>query len=492
MQRNPAQPQTAADWLTLSGTFQQQGRYASMLDAARQASILAPDDLVARFHEIDCLKLAGETRLALECLQQIESDHARDARFLLMAGETYVQFNRLDDYQRCCQRAFELVPEDPDIRLGLARALIAAGDAARAETLLSEATRERPDDGDAWFELARLRRWTAAENHVASIERAVAESSDHRSKAANCYALYKELEDLGQYARAMSWLHVGAKTLRSKINYRVEFDESALAAIARNFPAQRLRDAAATGPGRGAIFVVGLPRSGTTLVDRILSAHPLVESLGEHRDLAYAVMRGGGIDAVSRPLGPPGPSPDLVAIGRSYLEAVEVYRTGRPYFADKAPMNFLHCGLIRLSLPEARIVMLRRHPLDSCLAIYGTFFRERLSFAYDMQELGRYYVAWHRLFEHWRQAIPTQLLVMPYESLVADPEAQIRHLLEHCGLDWDPRCLNFHLNESAVTTLSASQVRQPLYASSVGRWKKHARDLEPLVRILRDAGIPLD
>jgi Flp pilus assembly protein TadD len=492
MQTNPAQPQTAVDWLTLSGTLQQQGRYASMLNAARQASILAPDDLVTRFHEIDCLQLAGQTRLALEHLQQIETDHAGDARFLVRAGETYAQFNRLQDYQRCCQCAFELAPEDPGIRLGLARALIATGDAAGAEALLSEATRQRPDDGDTWFEIARLRRWTAADNHVAAIERAVARSSDHRSKAASCYALYKELEDLGEYARAMSWLHVGAKTLRSKINYRVDIDESALAAIARKFPAQRLRDAAATGPGRGAIFVVGLPRSGTTLVDRILSAHPLVESLGEHRDLACAVMRGGDIDATSRPFATPGPSTDHMAIGRSYLKAVEVYRTGRPYFADKAPMNFLHCGLIRLALPEARIVMLRRHPLDSCLAIYGMYFQERLSFAYDLQELGRYYVAWHRLSEHWRQAMPAQLLVMPYESLVADPEAQIRRLLEHCGLDWDPRCLDFHLNDSAVTTLSASQVRQPLYASSVGRWKKHSRELEPLVRILRDAGIPLD
>jgi len=492
MQTNPAQPQTAADWLKLSVTFQQQGRYASMLDAARQASVLAPDDPVARFHEIDCLLLAGETRLALERLQQIESDHPRDAPFLLRAGETYVQFNRLDDYHRCCECAHELAPTSQDTRLGLARALIATGDAARAETLLSEATRERPEDGDAWLELARLRRWTAAENHVASIERAVVGSPDPKSKAASCYALFKEMEDLGQHARAMSWLQVGAKTLRSKLNYDVEFDESALAGIARNFPAERLRDAPATGPGRGAIFVVGLPRSGTTLVDRILSAHPQVESLGEHRDLAYAVMRGGGINSTSRPAATPGSSPDPAAIGRSYLKAVEVYRTGRPHFVDKAPMNFLHCGLIRLALPEARIVMLRRHPLDSCLAIYGTFFRERLSFAYDLQELGRYYVAWHHLSEHWRRAIPAQLLVMSYESLVAEPEAQIRRLLEHCGLGWDPRCLDFHLNESAVTTLSASQVRRPLYASSVGRWKKHARELEPLVRQLRESGIPLD
>lgn len=492
MQTNPVQARTAADWLKISLDFHKQRRYASMLEAARRASALAPDDLVTRIHEIDCLLLAGETQMALERLRQIESDHPQDAAFLLRAGEAYVQFNRLADYRRCCERAFDLAPANPDTQAGLARALIAAGDVVRAEALLCAVTKQRPEDGDAWFELARLRRWTTGENHVASIERAVAGSSDAQSKAAACYALYKELVDLGQEERAWSWLRLGASTLRSKFSYRVEIDESALAAIARNFPAERLRAAPATGPGRGAIFVVGLPRSGTTLVDRILSAHPMVESLGEHRDLTYAVMRGGAIEpgpaAAAASRQPPGPE----SIGHSYLKAVAAYRDGRPNFVDKAPMNFLNCGMIRLALPEARVVMLRRHPLDSCLAIHTTFFRERLPFAYDLQELGRYYAAWYRLSEHWRQALPAQLLVMPYESLVTDPERQTRRLLEHCGLDWDPRCLDFHLSESAVTTLSASQVRRPLYASSVGRWKVHARELEPLVRVLQDAGIPLD
>lgn len=486
------QAQTAEDWLKISLDLHKQGRYASMLEAARRASVLAPDDLAIRFHEIDCLQFAGETRLALERLQRIESDHPRDANFLRRVGETFVLFNRLGDYQRCCERAFQLAPGNPDARLAFARALVAVGEPARAEMLLSEATKERRAHGEAWLELARLRRWTAEGNHVASIERAVAECPDLQSKAACCYALYKELDDLGEHARAMSWLQLGAKTLRSKLNYRVEFDESVLAAIERNFPIERLRGSRSTGTGRGAIFVVGLPRSGTTLVDRILSAHPLVESLGERRDLGYAVMRSGSVDAASKAPAGPRSTPDVEEIGRSYLKAVEVYRSGRPHFVDKAPMNFLYCGLIRLGLPEAQIVMLRRHPIDSCLAIYKTYFNERLPFAYDLQELGRYYVAWHRLSEHWRTTLPGTLLDVQYESLVADPEVQTRRLLEHCGLGWDARCMDFHRSESAVTTLSAGQVRRPLYTTSVGLWKKYARELEPLVRVLQDAGIQLN
>lgn len=492
MPTDSAEPRSATDWLKLSVRLQQQGLLVAMLQAARRASELAPDDLVARFHEIDCLRFAGETRTALQRLQQIESDHADNARFLLRAGETYVRLNRLADYHRCCARAFALAPKDPDVRLGLARAMVSRGDAASAEALLREATKDRPDDGDAWLELARLRRWTTAENHVESLKRVVAGASDPRSKAAGCYALFKELDDLGLPTRAMSWLQTGAKTLRSTFGYSVENDEVALARIARSFPEERLRHAPSNGPGRGAIFVVGLPRSGTTLVDRILSAHPLVESLGECLDLAYAIARGGSTNAAQRIPVDAGPQPGPAGIGQSYLSAVDAYRTGRPFFVDKAPMNFLSCGMIRLALPEARILMLRRHPIDSCLAIYKTFFGERLPFAYDLEELGRYYVAWHHLAEHWRTTLHDRLLVVSYESLVTDTEAETRRLLSHCGLDWNPCCVDFHLSDSAVTTLSASQVRQPIYRSSVGHWKKYARELDPLIRIFGEAGIPVD
>lgn len=467
-------------------------RYAAMLDEARRAAALSPDSVEARLHEVECLQIAGETRLALECLQRIEAEHAQHALFQLRVGETYVRYNRPDDYQRCCRRAYELAPDDPEVRSGLAGALLAIGDTAGAEAVLLELTRDRPQDGTAWLNLARLRRWTTEDNHVAAIEGAVAAATDRRSKAAACHALYKEYDDLGQADKAMSWLRAGAKTLRSAYSYRVEFDEAALAAIAEHYSTERLREAAETGLGRGAIFVAGLPRSGTTLVDRILSAHPEVESLGEPRDLAFAALRGGAMVTPGRSWSDAGQRPDFAAIGQRYLDAVATYRTGRPNFVDKATMNSLQCGLMRLALPESRIVLLRRHPLDSCLALYSTYFHEHLPFAHDLHELGRYYVAWHRLVEHWQQSIPRQLLVVSYESLVTSPESEIRRLLEHCRLDWDPRCLDFHQSRAAVTTLSATQVRQPMYTSSIGRWKKHARDLQPLIWVLQDAGIPID
>jgi hypothetical protein len=482
--------QSAEDWLKLSRVHQQQGRLRQAIIAAANAVRIAPGNLDARFHEIDCLIVGGQTRAARDRLAGIEKACGDDATRLAQVGEVYARFNGFRDADRCYARAHELAPQDRNAHLSLARSQLALGDLARAEQLLNEATSTWPRDPEAWHTLARLKTWSASTNHVETLERLVAEAPDPVSTVPLCYALHKELEDLGEDERAMSWLQRGARTLRGTFSYRVEGDAAIMASIARTFPAARLRGAATSGAGEGAIFVIGLPRSGTTLVDRILSAHPTVESLGELRDLTFAVMRAGDTGDAPRsgPASRPA-QPDLGAIGQSYLEAVSAYRGDRPCFVDKAPTNFLYAGLIRLALPGARIVMLRRDPMDSCLAIYKTLFREGFPFASSLEDLGRYYVAWDRLAAHWRDALQGSVLEVSYESLVGDQEAETRRLLEYCGLDWDPRCLEFHLNASPSATASAAQVRQAMYGSSVGRWKKHEKELEPLVRILKDAGI---
>jgi tetratricopeptide (TPR) repeat protein len=486
-------PSTAAEWLDFSRRSEQRGDVRQMFLAAAKAAALEPGNLDARFREINCLITFGVTRVALERLTSLEPECAGDASRMLQAGEVYARLNRFQDYHRCYLRAYEIAPSDRDARLNLARSLIVLGDLGRAEALLNEAIEASPQDHDAWHALARLRKWTVSDNHVETLERLVGEAREPATRAALCYALHKELEDLGEDERAMSWLQAGTRTLRGTISYQVETDVSIMGAIEKTFPAERLRGKPRSGAGDGAIFVIGLPRSGTTMVDRMLSAHPRVESLGELRDLTFAVMTGGGrLDPPARGRGSAPAPPDLAAVGHCYMQAVATYRGDRPFFVDKAPMNFLYAGLIRLALPGARIVLLRRDPMDSCLAIYKTLFREGSPFACDLEDLGRYYVAWHRLAEHWTAALGDGMLTVRYESLIRDQEAETRRMLDHCGLDWDPACLDFHLNTSPTATASASQVRQPLYSSSIGRWKKHARALEPLARILREAGIPID
>lgn len=481
-------------WRLASRIHQRQGRFDQMLDAAQRAATLAPDSLDAQLQSIECQIYCGRTGEALAALERLEAVHAGQPRALLAIAEYYMHGNRHLAAHRCFAAAARLAPADPAARLSLAASCTTIGQIDQARALLEEAIEQSPRDCDAWVNLANLRTWTPAENHVAQLERMLAELREPAAQTALCYALHKELEDLGQPARAFEFLQRGAAARRRAMRYRVERDLAVMAEIGTVFPGPvtRPRDAAPT--GTGAIFVMGLPRTGTTLVDRILSSHPAVESLGELRDFTFAVLRHAGPGESGQiPLVRRSAAIDFTALGHAYLEAVKAYRNPAvPGFVDKTPANALYAGLISRALPGARLVLLRRHPLDACYAMYKTLFEAGYPFSYDLEDLGRYYAGWHRLMEHWRRVIPGHFLELDYESLVLDQEAGTRRLLEHCDLEWDARCLQFHLNPAPAATASAAQVRRPLYRSSLGRWREHAAALEPTARILRAAGIACD
>jgi hypothetical protein len=180
---------------------------------------------------------------------------------------------------------------------------------------------------------------------------------------------------------------------------------------------------------------------------------------------------------------------DFRALGEAYLTATRPMRDTRPRFIDKLPFNFLYAGLIHLALPHARIVSLRRHPLDTCYAVYKQLFRDAYPYSYDLDELGRYYVAYDALMRHWDTVLPGVIHTVYYEDVVADVERETRRLLEYCGLPWDDACLQFHAGPQASTTASALQVRQPIYDTSVGKWRRFSSQLEPLRAQLLRAGI---
>ena len=254
------------------------------------------------------------------------------------------------------------------------------------------------------------------------------------------------------------------------------------------------------GPGhetREPVFVLGLPRTGTTLVERILGNHSAVVAAGELRQFPEQMIRLARESLGGRDL----PRDELVAhtlkldmreLGRRYVESTRPRTGARPHFVDKLPLNYLYCGLIHGSLPGARIVHLRRHPLDACYAIYKTLFSRAYPFSYDLGELGQYYVAYDRLMSHWRTAMPGVIYDLHYEAIVDDPEGETRRLLDHCGLEFESACLDFHRSPEASTTASALQVRQPIYRDSVSRWRNVAAQLEPLTQVLRSNGIDLE
>jgi hypothetical protein len=248
--------------------------------------------------------------------------------------------------------------------------------------------------------------------------------------------------------------------------------------------------------GDSPIFIVGLPRSGTTLVDRILGSHSQVFSAGELNQFALCLVdavrrRSGGARLARRELVAQSATVDFGALGREYLERVRSAFGGSRRFIDKMPLNYLYCGLIRRALPNARIVHLSRHPMAACFAMYKTLFMDGYPFSYDLGEIARYYVAYRRLMGHWQATMPGAIHELRYEDLVADQLTETRKLLQFCGLGWEAACVQFHLNPAATTTASAAQVRRPLYDSSVSRWRHYEPQLAALGRQLRAAGIDL-
>ena len=244
-------------------------------------------------------------------------------------------------------------------------------------------------------------------------------------------------------------------------------------------------------PTQVPIFVLGLPRSGTTLVEQILASHPAIYGAGEVKHFARA------LDALQARDGIRAGDPEMIRylsghqlsrLGRDYADALATHAPSATRIVDKMPANMLHVGLIRLALPNARIIHVSRHPVDTCFSLFSTLFVEGQLYAYDLEELGRYHRAHQALRQHWREVLaPGSMLEVRYEDVVDDLEGQARRLIAHCGLAWNDACLSFQTAPRLVQTASASQVRQPIYRSSVGRWRSYEAQLGPLLDELGSA-----
>lgn len=436
---------------------------------------------------------AGRFGVARSGLEALEPQLAAEPEALLAVAECWTHMGRHEAAERACRAAAAAAPDSPQCLYALASSLVATGKAEEAEALYTRVIALMPCDWDAWANRSTLRRATAAQNHVDALSAALdANRADDHARVALGYALAKELEDLGDYDAAFTRLADAARARRARLSYRVEDDVETMAHLARAFDADRLKGAPPADAGPGPIFVLGLPRSGTTLVDRILSSHPEVASLGELQDFALALMGllhgvRGKADLIARSV-----TMDHRALGRDYLRRIAGYEPGRPFATDKAPLNFLYIGLIALGLPEARIVHVRRGAMDSCYAMFKTLFRMGFPFSYDLSDLARYRIAYERLMAHWRALLPGRLIEIDYELLVRDQEGESRRLVAALGLPWDDACLTFHRNAAPVATASAVQVRQPIHDRSVGLWRRYEAGLAPLAEALSSAGIALE
>ncbi len=443
-----------------------------------------------RLGDVDGLILAGQLARARLTLQPLERAAWDSGLQLRCIADRYISSHGLADAARCYARAVELLPDDALLWHSHAASLLSFGDTAGSEAAIDRAIALDPMLANSWYFRSTLRRQSASDNHVPEL-RAMLMRMPKRGQAALHYALAKELEDLGDYPAAFMHMSQGAAIRRHGMSYEVRADVEIMAAIRATFDTVWRRNCAPGNARPDAIFVMGLPRSGTTLVESILAAHPEAEGKGEITDFAATLMELAGAVRTRAELIAAVSQLDMGTLGARFLARVDAQGRAAPHFVDKTPINFLYVGLIDAALSNSSIIHVCRHPLDTCLALYKTWFNMAAPYSYHLGDMAQYYMAYAALMDHWRALQPTRFLDLRYEDVVADQAGTTARLLAHCALPWNDRCLEFHRNKGGIATASAAQVRSPVYRSSVGSWKHYERELEPLADALSRAGIDL-
>ena len=471
----------------------ERGDAAAALRRIDQALALSTTSISLAF-KAQCQLQLGDFAAAASCAEDAFALDPNDPIVLTKLGNVFTAVQNFARARACFERAAARAPEIGANHYNLGTALRFAGEFEAAEAAFNEAIRLSPMDHEGIYARSGLRKQTQQRNNIAHLlECADRQWPDWRALVHICYALAKEYEDLGDWDQSFAWLKKGADLRKSNTRYDVATDVMKLKTLQRVFRSQAFEHSSGVADDRP-IFVLGLPRSGSTLVERILSAHSEVVSAGELPTFGQKVVE------LAQPLMKAGkPSFEAFAeaslridperLGAEYLQAARFATGGARRFVDKLPFNFLYIGLIRRALPNAKIIHIHRHPMDNCYGMYKVIFRNAYPFSYDLEDLGAYYVAYRALMEHWRSVLPNAIFDIRYEELVRDQEALSRDLIGHCGLEWEGACLTFHLNAAASTTASAVQVRRPINADAIDKWKRFETQLAPLAERLRASGL---
>jgi tetratricopeptide (TPR) repeat protein len=439
---------------------------------------------------------AGKFREAAACFEKSLSSDPVLAHAHNNLGASLHMLERYDRATDCYRQALALNPRYADAHRNLGNALKVVGRIDEARRSYEAAIDAAPRQVANYLGIADCKRFAKGDPHLQAMETLAREADGlTESERINLhFALAKALADVGEHARSFAELLAGNALKRRKLTYDEASSLQQFERVRETFTPGLIRDRRADGePSAIPVFVIGMMRSGTTLIEQILASHPEVFGAGERADFALAVEaelppRPGGRSAY--PEAAAGLSAKRMRqIGVRYLAGIRKGAPAKARIVNKQTTNFLFAGLIAVVLPNARIIHARRDPVDTCLSCLSTDFRGDLPFTYDPGEMGRYYQAYEALMQHWREALPPGTMIeIDYEAVVGDLESQARRLIAHCGLDWNPACLSFHTTERVVLTASATQVRQPIYRGSVGRARYYGEALRPLLNALGRVG----
>jgi tetratricopeptide (TPR) repeat protein len=441
----------------------------------------------------------GQVLLKLGRLKEAQDAAARmveiepgNPQSWITTGAVATRLMRQEDALEAYERAAHLQPGEARLRLSIGHIHKTLGRRDESEAAYKAVLKMDPKLAEAYWSLADLKNYAFADHEIAAMFTLLSDEKMANAQSAQLhFALGKALEQGHRYPEAFAHYSRGNALRRLEAPFDIENFERRSARIRAFFDKTFFDEHSGSGDPSGApIFIVGLPRSGSTLVEQILASHSCVEGTMElpniinitHQFDDMKADRDGYPETVGT-----APMEVLTALGGRYLAETMPLRTGRERFIDKLPNNFSHVGLIHAILPRAIIIDARRHPMDCCLSTFKQHFAEGQTFSYDLEDLGRYYRCYLSLMDHWDRMLPGKIVHVQYEELVHEPETNIRRLLEACALPFEEACLAFHQTRRSVRTASAEQVRQPMYTSSVGYWRDFEQELQPLREALGDS-----
>jgi tetratricopeptide (TPR) repeat protein len=514
-------PDFAMAHANLSDTLQRAGQLDDAVDALRRVTELQPDSALAHCNLGDALRVSWRLDAAVACYRHalaLKGDYAEahdrlgNALFFLgqqdeaaascrralalrpdiaevhsNLGMVLMVQGRMAEAEANCRRALELDPQLTGAIVMLAELHANKGQFAEAETLLQQAIALEPDMPEAWAGLVRWRKLVRAdERWLAQAQRIVSQKLPPRREVHLRYALGKYFDEMKEFEQAfINYRRANELTRRHNASYDRQALSRRVDRIIERYDREFLGRTAADGNRSDRpVFVLGMWRSGTTLAEQILASHPAVFGAGE---LAFWGTAAGTYEQTPL-VGATRGEHDLRDLASAYLALLEAQSADARHVTDKMCSNFLHLGLIRAALPNARIIHLQRNPIDTCLSIYFQDFHYGHLYANDLGDLAHYYTEYLRVMAHWRRTLPDgAMLEVPYESLVADQIGWTRRMLDFIGLPWDPRCVDFHRTERAVATVSKWQVRQRISNSSVERWRNYEPFVAPLLTLAAHA-----
>ena len=460
-------------------------QYRDAVVLLKKALELAPDYTAARLDLGTAQMELGRFEEAVQTIRAVIRVEPRNFAALMGLASALARAHNTEEAVGVYERGIECRPELAAGYLGLGNVLRTLGDYERSVEAYRTGIAKKPEAAEMYWSLSNLKTFRFRDDEVAVMQELIAKGGlEAIDEVHLSFALGKAMEDAGDYAAAFEHYDHGNQLRRMQEHYdpvhTEDINRRIRAVFTREFIAQKQELGYR---GVKPIFIVGLPRSGSTLLEQILSSHPKVEATFElsegGRMVRYIERKAGGRERYPEAFA--AVPDDLVAeLGRWYDDETRRYRSGAPYFIDKMPNNFANIGLLALALPEAIFIDARRDPVDTCLSCYKQLFARGQPFTYDLEELGLYYLDYRRMMAHWDEVLPGRVLCVRYEDVVDDLETQVRRILAHCGLPWDEACLDFFNTKRPVRTASSEQVRQPLYRDSIGVASRYGDALDAL------------